>query len=104
MRNKSLRITWSKKAVQDLSRIENFISSIFSNKIARKSIKGVRARIKWAAKNPEACPVDPYFVDLPNNIRYTMFKESRITFEVLEDEMVVHRIFDMRQNPVNWKI
>ena len=93
------RLEWSKKAIQDLASIERFITLVFSEETARKSLLGIRNKMKATCKHPESCPKDPYFAKLPNNIRYTKFKRSRITFEVLEDRIVVLRILDARQNP-----
>lgn len=90
------RLSWSDQSLQDLFRIKFYLSYFFGLKSWLKFLKKIGRTINHICEDPLSFPL----VDGYSKIRKcTVSNRCAIFFSVEENEIQIHTLFDLRQNP-----
>lgn len=93
------KILLSVSAEEDIQEIETFVAKTFSVVIGRKVRGKILSKIKQLKRFPLMGKLDPFLEDYEGDFRFVMQEKSRIVYQVEEDKIKIHRIWDVRQNP-----
>jgi plasmid stabilization system protein ParE len=99
-----LAIEWSAKAKTDLGNIKRYIIRHFSERVAEKAIAGIFAHVRPLSWNPELGSIDEDYLRYHARIYVFVSTKNKIYFSVRGDVMLIHRIWDARQNPAKFKL
>lgn len=95
-----VEIIWSTKATSDLKKIVEFWNSNNkSKKYSKKLILLVQNKLEQISENP----LSGISTDL-ENVRSILFENYHLHYSFTSDKILVLRIWDVRQNPLNFEL
>lgn len=101
MIGKLFKVIFTRRAVRDLNRIQDYHSKEVSATNGRKARKGILGASRKLTKLPASKPVFPGSEDNQPQIRYTKFWSYKIIFTILKKagEVVILMIRHDKENP-----
>ena len=93
-------LKWSDQSLQDLLRVKFYISYFFGLKSWLKFLKKFARTINHISESPYSFPL---FSDYDKTRKCTGSKRCATFFSIEQDEVHIHTLFDMRQNPERLK-
>ena len=98
--NNTKQIVWSELAENDFSAILEYLSNIWSIKVANKFIDILDMLISQIAKNPQQFPI----INHKEKIRKCVIsKHNSLYYRINENKIEILRIYDNRQDPNSLK-
>jgi hypothetical protein len=95
-----VEIVWSTKATSDLKEIVEFWNfNNKSTKYSKKLILLIQSKLKQISENP----LSGISTDL-ENVRSILFENYYLHYSFNSDKIRVLRIWDVRQNPLNFEL
>jgi plasmid stabilization system protein ParE len=94
-----MKIDWSDQAKDDIKEIFDYLKSAASEKIARKVVGKIYARLGILTTNPRGGQREWPLEDLPVEFRRLVSGNYKILYYVEETRVVITTVFDCRRNP-----
>jgi plasmid stabilization system protein ParE len=98
------KVQWTKEAEIDLDEVIDFIAKVFSQDIADRIHDEILVAADQLALLPYSGKNDEVLGKMQKNVRCIFKKHSRITYEILDKEIRIVGVIDMRMNPFHWSI
>lgn len=98
------KLEWSTKAQGDLGRIRRYCIRHFSEKVANKAIFSIVGSVNSLAVNPNLGTIDEDFGLADRPIRVFVSTKNKIYYSISGTVLLVHRVWDTRQDPRKFKI
>lgn len=95
-----MKIVWTDFAIENLKIIFDYYATKANRKVAHKIRKQILDSIKQLIKNPESGQLEFYLEQLALNHRYIVTKNYKIIYRMIDNQIVISDIFDVRQNPI----
>lgn len=99
MVKKKRRVVWDDVAKNDLRHICEYIRRASSVTVANKVKKTLIETSKLLKDNPEMFAADPFFGNTNDNIRSYTKWHYRVTYQVLDELVVIIKVAHTSQNP-----
>jgi plasmid stabilization system protein ParE len=97
-------VKWTRAAEIDLDTICTFVATVFSQEIADRVHEEILDAADQLAIFPHAGKKDEVLGKMQDNLRCIFKKHCRIVYEILEKEIRIVGVIDMRKNPFHWSI
>ena len=95
-----MKIVWTDFAIRNLKNIFEYHVEKANRKIAHKIKQKILTSAKQLISNPESGQLEFYLESLNQNHRYILTGNYKIIYRIVESNMVINYIFDVKQNPI----
>ncbi|AZA73919.1 type II toxin-antitoxin system RelE/ParE family toxin [Chryseobacterium indoltheticum] len=95
-----MKIVWTDFAIRNLKSIFEYHVEKANRKIAHKIKQKILTSAKQLISNPESGQLEFYLESLNQNHRYILEGNYKIIYRIVESNIVINDIFDVRQNPI----
>lgn len=92
------KLNYTPKALEDLQRVEHYITRQFGAETAKKSLRALALAIRQLEMFPEKGPYLEKLIDFPTDYRYLVAKPNYIIYRLEEGKIKIIRVLNERQD------
>lgn len=95
-----MKIIWTDFAIENLKSIFEYYITKANPKVAHTIRKQILDSAKQLIKNPESGQIEFYLEKLDLKHRYILTGNYKIIYRIVEHQIIINDVFDVRQNPI----